>query len=721
MRLLIFLVLFSFISCSTDDSFKIECDVSEFILSDDLQIEVVASEPLLDSPVAMSIDSLGRFWIVEMPGYMRDINGSDEDVPDGRIVLLSDNDNDGKFENRQVIIDKLNNPRAICLIDDGFLYTDSTALIFASVKETTITSKEVVDEHYVIGGNIEHRPNGLLYNIDNWIYSAKSNVRYQKKNNKWIKEATSFRGQWGISSDMSGRLIYNHNSAPFLGDNFLPNSLLDNHHLELEHNIGKYLTDDMRLYPIQATAVNRGYEKGVLDEQGVLTTFTSACSPYLFYGKGLGDKYYADGFVCAPEANLISQYEIDYHSLTAKKDSLTPEFLVSKDETFRPVQILAGYDDAMYVLDMRKGIIQHTAYMSSYLRSKILGKGLEKINGKGRIYKITRKDQHSSSQHLSNNTSDLIDLLNHKNLELRRYAHKRLTNKDSIDIVPKIKSKVEKIIGDKNINHHLWVLEYFNAIDPSYLLSLPIENLSSQDLISVLPLIEKYDAHWVYQAPRQFIDIYSKLLKRDDRAIDLQLAPIFTNIANYWPQLTTLAKKNPEDVEMNEALVSSAKYFDLYTIINSDPSLVNINKSISIAKENKSNKISFAPTINSTPHDDDRTNGMKYFKKYCSSCHGMDGKGQKKMAPSIVNSQFLQNPEKELAAIILGGYKSEDSQFQMLMPKYIDDPNMSDQDVADIISYLLSTFAKRWGGISKEEVGKIRSQLKEQKQSSSSI
>jgi len=185
-------LLFLF-SCQEKD----QADLSEFMLPEGIQIEQIASEPLISHPVAMTEDDKGRLWVVEMHGYMRDIDGSGEDIPDGNIVILEDTDKDGIMDKRFVFLSDLLNPRAISLVYGGLLYTDGTLLKWTPIAGNRPGMPEVVDSLYVIGGNIEHQPNGLLYNLDNWIYSAKSNARYRKSDGKWEKEATTFRGQWG--------------------------------------------------------------------------------------------------------------------------------------------------------------------------------------------------------------------------------------------------------------------------------------------------------------------------------------------------------------------------------------------------------------------------------------------------------------------------------------------------------------------------------------------
>ncbi|MGV3641759.1 MAG: DUF7133 domain-containing protein, partial [Adhaeribacter sp.] len=50
------------------------------------EVKLVAAEPLVSTPVAMSFDERGRMWVVEMEGYMPDTVGTGEDIPNGKIV-----------------------------------------------------------------------------------------------------------------------------------------------------------------------------------------------------------------------------------------------------------------------------------------------------------------------------------------------------------------------------------------------------------------------------------------------------------------------------------------------------------------------------------------------------------------------------------------------------------------------------------------------------------
>src|SRR5687768_1512484 len=66
-----------------------------FTLKDGFRIELVAAEPMVEEPVALSFDERGRIWVVEMRGFMPNADGSGErDIP-GRVSILADTNADG--------------------------------------------------------------------------------------------------------------------------------------------------------------------------------------------------------------------------------------------------------------------------------------------------------------------------------------------------------------------------------------------------------------------------------------------------------------------------------------------------------------------------------------------------------------------------------------------------------------------------------------------------
>jgi len=91
---------------------------------------LVASEPLVEAPVAMAFDPDGRIWVVEMRGFMPNVDGRGETEIPGRVVILEDSDNDGRIDKRTVFLDGLMMPRAITLIRGGALVAEPPHLWF---------------------------------------------------------------------------------------------------------------------------------------------------------------------------------------------------------------------------------------------------------------------------------------------------------------------------------------------------------------------------------------------------------------------------------------------------------------------------------------------------------------------------------------------------------------------------------------------------------------
>src|SRR5262249_11031262 len=141
--------------------------------------EVVAAEPMIQHPVAIAFDPDGRLFVAEMRGYMPDTEGWGENKPTGRVSILEDTDGDGRTDNATVFIDKIVLPRAIGFAGGGVLVGTPPKLLFCrdlnhdGRAETT----EMLANDFGVIENPENSANGLVYNLDNWIYCANWNKR----------------------------------------------------------------------------------------------------------------------------------------------------------------------------------------------------------------------------------------------------------------------------------------------------------------------------------------------------------------------------------------------------------------------------------------------------------------------------------------------------------------------------------------------------------------
>ncbi|MEL6924077.1 MAG: PVC-type heme-binding CxxCH protein, partial [Bacteroidota bacterium] len=143
-----------------------EVQPSAFEIHPAFQIELAAAEPLVIDPVDMEFDENGQAYVLEMPGYpLRD--------EESRIVQLTDQDNDGRFDQRKVFATDLRFATSLLPYDGGVLVAAPPDLLFLkdTDKDGVADQRETLMSGFA-DDNLQHNFNGLTYGIDNWIYAA---------------------------------------------------------------------------------------------------------------------------------------------------------------------------------------------------------------------------------------------------------------------------------------------------------------------------------------------------------------------------------------------------------------------------------------------------------------------------------------------------------------------------------------------------------------------
>jgi len=461
---------------------KAEEALKSFKLPPGFKMEIVASEPLVAAPVALQFDPDGRLWVLEMTGFMRTPDGEGENAPTGNLVILGDSDRDGRMDQRQVFLDKLVMPRAFLVLQDGVLLVEPPHLLFYKMENGKPGARTIVSTNYaaeadtILGkkANIEHAANSLFWAMDNWIYSANHRTRFKYKNGVFVSEQTIFRGQWGMSQDDHGRLVYNSNSDQLRLD-WLPAEYLDRNpnHDAAGANVDP--VKDQRVWPGRVTpGINRGYQKGMLNEDGRLAKFTAACGPVIYRGDNFPPEFYGNAFVCEPSANLVKRNILDLTGGVplGRFAYIDQEFLTSTDERFRPVNAYTGPDGALYVVDMYHGIIQHRYFLTSYLRKQAESRGMDKTSGVGRIYRIVNQKPGPAPNLGSASVAGLVKALEHPNGWWRDTAQQLLVQKRDGRAVPRLEKLARSKASDASRVQALWTLHGLDALRPQLLAEL---------------------------------------------------------------------------------------------------------------------------------------------------------------------------------------------------------------------------------------------------------
>ncbi|EGG30979.1 cytochrome c, class I [Aequoribacter fuscus] len=450
-----------------------------FRIAPGFNIELVAFEPLVEDPVAMAWDEYSRLYVVEMRGYMPDIFGNGKNDPVGQIVRLSDIDGDGVMDESEVFMDKLINPRAVAVVNEGILVGVPPDLWLCRLPEPNA----VCDQPERIGdygpdvgkANVEHMENGLLAGIDNWLYNSKSARSFRYRNGELEVRMGPKRGQWGIAKDDLGRLFYNHNSTWLQGDLFFGEDLFAAGGERKYQGIEENLTETSLVYSVRVNpGVNRAYIEGTLREDGRLNKSTGVSGLAVYRGDQFPERFSRDVFIPESAGNVVSQFRLSDEGMSLKATQQLyadeqwgeRDFLGSTDERFRPVDAFNGPDGALYIVDMYRGIIQDSYYMSDELRAQILQRHLDKPVGKGRIWRVTHEEgkPRMPLPNLGTKSAlELVELLGSDNGWTRDTAQRLLIASEA-DVAADLQAVV---LGGKTLAaiHALWTLEGRGELD----------------------------------------------------------------------------------------------------------------------------------------------------------------------------------------------------------------------------------------------------------------
>ncbi len=440
--------------------------LASFEMAPGFRIECVASEPLVVDPVMFEFDADGRIWAVEMRGWMRDIEGTGEGDPIGKVVVLEDTDGDTIMDKSTVFLDKLVMPRTVSFVKGGVLIAEPPSLWFCEDTDGDLKcDRKTKVADWGRAGNPEHTENGLMHAIDNWMYNAKSTARHKFVDGELIAEKTIFRGQWGITQDDYGRLFYGYENSSLHGDLLPAEYVLRNRHIGGRSSYGlntKVSVNAQEVFPIRVTpGITLGGTE--LRDDGTLRTFTIACGPSIYRGDQFPEKYRGSAVIPEAAGNLVRLDRMfgDGVEIETKNAFDQRELLASTDERFRPVYSRTGPDGALYVGDLYRGIIEHVIFMMPYLKHQILSRGLDKPIGMGRIYRITHEGKPLGKipQMSGQISAELVAHLSHPNGWWRDTAQRLLVERQAVEVTEQLRELATGGSNHLGRMHALWTLE----------------------------------------------------------------------------------------------------------------------------------------------------------------------------------------------------------------------------------------------------------------------
>jgi mono/diheme cytochrome c family protein/glucose/arabinose dehydrogenase len=543
--------------------------LKSFYMPPGYRIELVASEPLIQEPVAIDWDLNGRLWAVEMPGFMADITGSNEYEPIGRVVVLEDINGDGRMDKRTVFADGLVLARSIKILDRGVLVAEppNVWLMRDTNDDLRMDTKELVTDRY---GRRETDPqnnaNGFDWSLDNKMYTAgQADIHLRLKNGAFELEKTLQRGEWGVTHDDAGRIYRNTNESPVHVDLVPTFYFARNPNLVRTRGSYERLANDndqlLTVWPVRPNpGTNRAYQTGIDREDGTLARFTSVCAPLVYRGDRLPPELYGNIFVAEPAANLVGRIVLDDRGskVDAHKAYDRGEFLASTDERFRPVYLSNAPDGTLYIADMYRGIIEHRISITVYLRDQILERKLEGPTGYGRIYRVmhetTRRDTTSTLAKAS--TAELVQAFSHANGWWRDTAQRLLIERGDKSAVPALKKLAEGADDWRSRLRALWTLDGLDAIEQS----LAVKAMDDQSRYVRAAAI-RISERWLGEASSSMQAAIASRLGESDWVVRQQLAASIGALpaAARESAAASLLARHGDDPVTVDAVVSSIR------------------------------------------------------------------------------------------------------------------------------------------------------------------
>ena len=662
-------------------------------LPDGYSLELVLTDPVIKEPTAIAFDGDGRMYIVEMRTYMQDIDGTDELTPRSRISRHESTKGDGVFDKHSVYMDNVLLPRMVLPLDDrvlvGITNTNDITMHRDTNGDGVADEKSVWYQGGERGGNMEHQPSGLVWGLDNWIYTTYNSyrLRWDGEGKPALKEATAGNGgQWGLAQDDYGKMWWSNAG----GEKGIWNYQAPILYAAI--NVPQQKTEKFdTVWPIVALGdFQGGPGRFHSPEDKRLNHFTGCAGQTVYRGDRLPKELYGNVFLPEPVGRLIRRATVTV------KDGITTvanpyeeqmsEFIRSSDPNFRPLNMAAGPDGCLYIVDAYRGIIQEGNWVKpgSFLRGAIEPTGMQHVAGHGRVWRLVHKDFKPGPQPemLAESPAQLLRHLAHPNGWWRDTAQRMLIVKNDKSVVPALIDMAAKHDNHLARLHALWTLEGLDVLTPGIVRTAMKDahpQLRASGIRVAESLIKKGDTALI-------ADI--KAL-RSDKDPTVVLQTLYTSKLFNWPNWK---------LEAQGALM--------------------VSTSIGV-REIGAQLLVEPPKIAGNFTREERRQverGQEIFRSLCFACHGFDGNGMPiagrdgaTLAPPLAGSRTAVQGDSIVRVMLnglTGPINGRTYEAQMVTMA-----SNNDQWIADVSSYIRKAFGNNGKLVTKETVAALRKEF----------
>jgi putative heme-binding domain-containing protein len=416
-------------------------------------VELVASEPALVNPVAMTFDDRGRIWVAESLEYPRKEAGPGRD----RIKILEDTQGTGRFDRVTVFATGLNIPTGVAVGHGGVWVLNAPDLLFLKEQDGKEVSREVVLTGF--GRTDTHElPNSLTWGPDGWLYGLNgvfnhSRVvsqgrvfdftcalwRFHPRTRAFQVFCEGTSNPWGLVWDPEGSALVS--ACHWANDHVF-------HFVETgyyQRQAGPYPPFTIPIGSI----TNHSHQK------------TAYCGLCYFDSDAYPEKYRGRLIMGNIHGGCLNVDVLRRDGSTYISDG-EPDFLSAHDAWFMPVSQKVGPDGCLYVLDWYD---RYHCYQDANRDPK----GIDRE--RGRLYRVRYQNSPPAGRFDLGRESDdqLLRRLHSPNIYFREAAQRLLCERDA----PTLRAKLEKLVLAADAPRKarlaaLWALIGTGSLEPAF-------------------------------------------------------------------------------------------------------------------------------------------------------------------------------------------------------------------------------------------------------------
>ncbi len=439
-------------------------------VADGFEINLFASDPMIQKPIEMNFDAAGRLWVATSETYPQVRPGQ---VPNDKVVVLEDTTGSGKADKSTIFADGLLIPTGIAPGDGGCYVANSTEIDFlkntkastgpelnagdvgtADYRRAILAGFGTEDTHHIVHA-FRWGPDGRLYfNQSIYIHSTLETPHGTKRlygGGVWRFEpqtmdlnvlVTGLVNGWGNVWDRWGN-AFGTDGAGGEGINYyIPGAAFT-----ATPNTKHFLA-----------GLNPGSPK--------------YASVEILSGRHMPDDVQGDLVTNDFRANRVVRFKLSDAGAgyTAK---IQPDFITSTDRAFRPIDVKMGPDGALYICDWYNPIINH---------GEVDFRDPRRDHVHGRIWRVTAKGRPlvARPKLIGVPVKDLLEHLLDPEDWTRLQARLVMRERGAAEVAPELAGWVNGLAG-RNLTQDaleharleaLWAYECIDTLEPKLLESL---------------------------------------------------------------------------------------------------------------------------------------------------------------------------------------------------------------------------------------------------------